>query len=176
MCSSDLPELCRYRPMGVRSESDSQKPTSEEDGVELVSTKPRLSDVEFEKKYESGDRILVRSSAFLNQSQARRIFQQINQALKVDLRIIILPIPAVRATIDKADGSCQVMVGSEHLDLVKDGNLNVGAAKVDFDSGDKVTVVVRGNPGKKERDRFEENVRDWVGPDHEVLILWGMDF
>ena len=135
-----------------------------------------LSDLQSTTKYEAGDRVVVRCSAGLSRDQSNSIYRSIQSYCRAAVRVMFVDLRYCRITLDRVDGRCDVVAGSEHLSLVQNGKLSVGCGKIQIDPGDLVTVVNRVRPDIAARDQLEAILRDWVGNANEVLVLWGQDF
>lgn len=136
---------------------------------------PLLKDIELtQTKYEPGDRIIVRSSVLLDRSQKRRIIEGVVACTGEHVRVFIAETCVVRLAVDKADGECVIIAGHEHTRPLEGHRLQVGCAKVILEAGDRVTALVKHRPDKATQRNFEAGLRDWVGPDLETTVLWGI--
>ena len=143
-----------------------------------MAAKPHIGDIESSNGYKAGDRLIVRSPMLLSLPQKKRIMEGCRQYSGAEVRVLIAECCEMRIVCDKLDGRSVIIAGEEYLSKgLMYGKIQIGGSKVDFDEGDRLTVMFRSQrAGKAAEQNFIAGFREWLGTDHEFMVLWGIKF
>lgn len=139
-----------------------------------MSTIPKLDEIQLRQKYDSGDRIIIRTSEDLSFGRMESLKRSISKSFNEPLRV--LTVNCLRMEINLKRGSYV-----ENLAGVSDfqnkspvpGTINVSCGKIKLEPQDQVYVKIKWKSDVEKRET-KARIRDWVG-DIGVEVIYVED-
>lgn len=135
---------------------------------------PLLSDTQTTKyTYEPGDRILVRITSELTQDQYVKVERAIKKYTREDVRVLIVNPLHIGILWKHADTQeIESLVSKEDLDLhaINPGVANLDCSVTKLQIGDTLWISSPYLSSNLTRERMYSWIRNWTGPDVELII------
>ena len=132
-------------------------------------TNPLISDIQLQKEFQPGDRILAKVNQLLTAQQIKNIDRGVKKMTREDVRVLVVNQLTTTIWVER-DGAFEGYLTQQKtaLGVITADALpqiaQVSCSKIDLLSNDRLCVLVYQGRGNN-----EEDLRRWAGQDVEVV-------
>jgi hypothetical protein len=132
---------------------------------------PLLLDVNLQKPFKVGDRLLVKVSTLLSPSKKAGLIRTVEKFAGQSVRVLVLNCTQIQIIVQKGDEPFQELIGPRDFKVCSGNQLTLNCSAFPAETFDRAVVSVSEKLNVQDRAALKKELMEWFGSHMEILLL-----